>query len=105
VTTARERWSSTPIPKPAVAQRLREGIRMCVHAHTATQQRLKQKGKHDTAQSVRDALMADGGCRLRVARAEARAPRAVVVSSISLSHSPCHVRGVGIDPITSDILI
>jgi hypothetical protein len=43
--------------------------------------------------------------KVRVARTEARAPRAVMVSSISLSHSPCHVRGVGIEPITSDILI
>ena len=49
-------------------------------------------------------LICDVGL-LRVAKAEARAPRAVVVSSISLSHAPCHVRGVGTDPITSDILI
>ena len=42
---------------------------------------------------------------LRVARAEAGAPRAVVVFSISLSHTPCHVGGIGIDPTMSDILI
>jgi hypothetical protein len=39
----------------------------------------------------------------RLARAEARAPHAGVVSSISRSHSPCQEGAVGTDPSMSDI--
>jgi hypothetical protein len=56
------------------------------------------------APAGRDVAMEVGLVRaFRVARADARAPRAGVVSSISRSHSPCQEGAVRTDPSMSDI--